>query len=309
MTSNISSGSDAVKAAQAATVSLGAAAEEVREAAQQEASTEDLQTEQSENTMGVTAKSKKPEAPEKTKTDKVQRAQESVLVRKEEADSLADGFTKRDGNKQYHLDRDQLSRLAQSLGKEITDKTDEEEIIRLIQDNLVVAGQTPDVAQVDKTFDFLLEVAQIKMNATKNPAEKKVFQDLFNKISAAKTRHFTANQKDIETAQKIIDVADVIAEQTGREMPETLGRLRDIVYNPQDLSTKFNYYKSKGFTIREMKQEIDAVLHFVGARIKQQDVERGEMSRLIDETRTLQAILHIFRYFKKAHALSQRLLT
>jgi type III secretion protein W len=263
-----------------------------------------LRQEEEENTSGLAIKSGRLRPPEKIKTERAERAQESVLIRKEEADGLADGFAGREGNRQFHLDREGLSRLLRGLGKEITSDTSADDIIALIRGNLTARGEEPDVAQVDKAFEFILEVLKNKSNNAQNEETKGPFQKLFNQISLAKSQHFEANKQNIETAQKIIDVADILIQQGERGAPETIAHVRDIVNNPQDLSTKFNFYKSKGYTFKEIKHEIDSVLSYVGAKFKTTDILPGEMSRLMDETKTLQAMLQIFRHFKRSMPLA-----
>lgn len=267
-------------------------------------SQEALRAEEKENTSyGAMIKSGKLTPPQKAKTEKAERAQESILVRKEDADSLADGFARREGNRQYRLDRDGLGKILYSLGRQITADSSIESIIAYIRRNLTVGTQEPDVSQVDKTFDFLLEVLKSRVDSTKTPEIKAEFQRMYNRILEAKNQYYEANRANIDLARKIINVADVVMQNSDRGAPETIAHIRDVVNNPQDLSTKFKYYKSKGYTFKEMKQEIDTILTFVGSKFRQTDIMPGEMTRLMDETRTLQAILQIFRYFKRGMPL------
>lgn len=266
-----------------------------------------LEDEARDNPINIALKSKKLAAPEKLRTEKAQRAQESVLVRKDEADGLAEGFAKREGNKQFRLDRDQLSQLAQSLGDQITDETDINEIINLIRNTLTIGGRQPDVAQIDKTFDFLVEVAKQKANRATGDT-KDHLQKLFTHLLQAKSKHYEDNQKDIETALKIIDVVDLMVEKGSRDTPETLAHLRDIIHNkPQELMVKFAYYKSRGYTYNEIKGEVDAILSYIGTRFHNNRIPKGELSRLWDETRTLQAMLNIFRLEKAKAKLARNL--
>jgi type III secretion protein W len=56
-----------------------------------------------------------------------------------------------------------------------------------------------------------------------------------------------------------------------------------------------------------MLQEFKAVFTFAGKRFKDSHIPKGEMSRIIDETKTLQAILQIYRHFKRNTSLAQNL--
>lgn len=257
----------------------------------------------------ATAKTIKLGPPERAKTEKAERAQESILIRKEEADGLADGFNRREGNRQYHLSREGLSQIARGIGVDITAESNFRDLIAKIRDNLMVGTQEPDVAQVDKALDFLLEVLKSKIDSAKNDEIKKAFQKIFDNISAVKEQYHKENQKDIETAQKIIDIADLVAQEGKKEASQAIKDLRDIVNNPQDLSTKFSYYKNKGYSFKDMKHEIDLIFKYVGFKFKDAELLPAEMSRLIDETRTLQAILQIFRHFKRGMPLIHSLLS
>lgn len=267
-------------------------------------SQEALRAEEKENTSyGAMIKSGKLKPPQKAKTEKAERAQESVLVRKEDADSLADEFTRREGNRQFRLDRDALGKILYSIGRQITSDSLPSDIIAYIRQNLTVGQEEPDVSQIDKTFEFLLEVLKSKIDSTKTPEIRAEFERMHARILEAKNQHYEANRTNIDLARKLINVADALMENSERGAPETIAHVRDIVNNPQDLSSKFKYYKSKGYSFKEMKQEIDSILTFVGSKFKQTDILPGEMSRLMDETRTLQAILQIFRHFKRSMPL------
>lgn len=245
--------------------------------------------------------------PEKPKTERAERAGLSVLVRKEDADDLADNFTKKDGNKQYRLDRDQLSLLAQSLGEQIKGDTTEEAIIQHLQVNLAMGGRLPDPGQVDKTFDFLLEVLQGRIDSATEPEVKEKLQSIFNRVASAKARHFNEHQREVETAHTYIDLADTIVEQGHVETPEALSHIRSLIDNPTDLLARFSYYQSNGYTFRDIKKEIDAILAFLGKEFKRHEIPTAEMDAMMKETKRAQAILQIFRHFKKGSALAERL--
>lgn len=262
----------------------------------------------SEDVINIGARFEKTlKAGKSDKLEKAQKAQESVLIRKDEADGLAGEFSGRDGNRQYRLNSDQLSLLLQGLVEEITPESSVSAVISRVQNGLAVGGRLPDVGQVDKAFDFLLEVLKIQIGKEKSPEFKAQFQAIYDKVSAAKAQHMVDNQAAIEEAHKIIGIADIIVESGKTDTPEALAHLRDVIHNPQDLSAKFTYYRSKGYTYKEIKGEIDSILHLLGKEFKRVDIPTAEMDALMKETRKSQAILQIFRHFKKASALGERL--
>lgn len=265
-----------------------------------EASEEDLQTEQEETaTMGfIRRKDLKTSEKPTIKSERAQRVEASVLVRKEEADSLADGFAKREGNREFRLNIRGLSRLAFDLGERINENKSFEEIINLIRTNLAEEGENPDVVQVDKTFDFLIEVAQLKLDTAirenQSSTQIDILQNLRNHLVNAKDAHFQSASLSIETGRDLIGVSDALVEETGATTEHTLNHLREIVHNPQDAQAKVKYYESRGVGYNEMKQEFKAIFQYLGASLREKNIDNPTMNRLIGEVKTLQAVLGVF---------------
>lgn len=79
---------------------------------------------------------------------------------------------------------------------------------------------------------------------------------------------------------------------------------RDITGNPRESNVLFNELSSK-FEYNKMKTLIDFLLHSLGSDLKAKgsSIDHAELHRLISETRKLQSILGIFRFFKSRMAL------
>jgi hypothetical protein len=128
------------------------------------------------------------------KSDKAKEVKESVLVRKDDADSLADGFSKRRGNHEYHLNPSLLSQLVVELGLGINENSNPDEIIGRVRNRMTVGQLHPAAlaALVDKGFEFLLE-------ATSSQAAKAMGEDkerltrIINNLETAQNKHFEAN--------------------------------------------------------------------------------------------------------------------
>ncbi len=80
-----------------------------------------------------------------------------MLIRKEDADGLADGFSQRHGNREYRLNPHLLSQLAEDVGIGIHEYSNIDEMISFIRLRMTIDNQKPDVAIIDKAFEFLIE--------------------------------------------------------------------------------------------------------------------------------------------------------
>ncbi len=74
---------------------------------------------------------------------------------------------------------------------------------------------------------------------------------------------------------------------------------RDVTGNPRDSNTMFEELSQK-YAFKELKKVIDFLLHSLGADMKSQgpSIPRGLLHRLFSETRSLQAILGVYRFFR-----------
>lgn len=235
------------------------------------------------------------------KPEKAQRAQESVLVRKEEADGLGGEFSQRQGNKEYHLDPVVLSKLiAEDLGIGINEKSEPDEILTIIRTRMMmmtVNGEAPDVVMVDKVFEFLMEVTRTKLT-TASETDKPRLAAIFTKIEEAKAKHFESNSIAIQVAQKIIGAVDAVATTTGQPIKATLDRYREVVHNPPELQALRKEYELKGY--KGMMLELKGLNNYLGGNLKKNNLENPELSQLASAARTMQALLGVYRQ-SKAH--------
>lgn len=173
---------------------------------------------------------KKKDLHAKTKVQKikeVKKVDESVLVRKEDADGLADQFSGRQGNRNYYLDynyRPQLSRLAQEIGMDIHENADPDYIIDLVRNTMSVNGKVPTPAIIDKTFDFLLEAARAQFDKVEG-ADKKRLDIIYHKLETTKVQHFKKYEGQIEFGHATIDTIS----QLVRQDPNSKVKVTDAV--------------------------------------------------------------------------------
>lgn len=268
---------------------------------QEEAAGEKLSKAQDENGMlGVKAQTKKLESSKKDlKTDKAKRVKESILVRKGDADDLADQFSGRQGNREYHIDPRLLSLLAQSLGVDFDENASPDEMIALIRDRMAKNGKKPDVAIVDKSFEFLLEATRAQIGKATG-IERTRLEAIYVNIETAKAKHFESYSIDIEVAHHVIGAVDAVVQATGISVEETLDRYRYVVHNPQDIQTLRKDYEAKGgykYLVKDLKT---GFWPFLGGNFKRTNLDNPELIQLAIAARKMQALLGVFRQ-TKAH--------
>jgi hypothetical protein len=264
---------------------------------QLDASQDKLQVEAQENSAaGILIRTKKLEKRQEFKTEKAKQAQHSVLVRKEEADGLAGQFSQERGNREYHLDPLLLSQLAgEELGAGINENSEPMEIISLIRRRMTVDGQDPDVAVVDKTFEFLLQVTSRQLNQATG-VDKERLEKILKKVETAKNQHFESNSIEIQVAQKIIGAVDAVVLKTGQSVKETLDRYREVVHNPPDIQALRKFYEIKGY--KSMILELKGLNSYLGGNFKRTNLDNPELAQLAGAARKMQALLGVYRQSK-----------
>jgi type III secretion protein W len=278
------------------TQEAGKMIEEMLKANQMEASKDKLQNEAEDNSaLGIQIRTRKLEARKEIKTEKAKEAKESVLIRKEEADGLADGFSQRHGNREYRIDPRLLSQLAEDVGIGINENLHPDELISFVRRRLTVNGESPDVAIVDKALEFLLEALRVQLATAKDNAKERL-ENIYKKIEVAKGKYFESHAVEIQVAQKIIGAVDAVVETTGQTIKETLDRYRFLVHNPLDIHAFRKLYESKGY--RELRKELDGLSSYLGGNFKRANMEGPEIAQLARSARQMQAVLGVFRQAK-----------
>lgn len=235
-------------------------------------------------------------SPTAAKTEKAKRAQESVLVRKEDADSLAGEFSQRQGNREYRLKPATLSQLIyEELGVGIHEDSHPDQIIAIVRKRLFDSGEAPDVAIVDKAMEFLLEAVQSQMKYSVGD-DKTRLEKIHKKIETAKNKHFESHAVEIQVAQKIIGAVDAVVETTGQTVKEALDHYRDVVHNPPDIQTLRKFYEGKGY--KAMVLELKGLSTYLGGNFKRTNLDNPELAQLAAAARKMQALLGVFRHSK-----------
>lgn len=141
-----------------------------------------------------------------------------------------------------------------------------------------------DPSLADEALEFLLETTE---------------GELYLQVKAARDELNEQRGRDI-TAGRNIGAQARAASEKGLGSPTQLRDLyRDITGNPRDSTTLFEELSQK-YAFKDLKKVTDFLLHSLGADLKSKgpSIEQGMLHRLISESRSLQAILGIYRFFR-----------
>ncbi len=150
----------------------------------------------------------------------------------------------------------------------------------------------PDPALADEALDYLLETA--------DPVTSTV-------IRLAKEQFGQRFDREIKAGRNMGAQAREFAKE-GLGSPTSLRDMyRDITQTPREPLKLFDELSDK-FPYDKLKTAIHFLLHSLGSdlRAKGPSISRPELIRLIDETRSLQGILGIYRFFQARMGLIQR---
>ncbi len=142
----------------------------------------------------------------------------------------------------------------------------------------------PDVSLADEALEFLLETTD---------------GALANEVRLAKEALNTESQREIAAGRNVSAQARQASEK-GLGTPTSLRDMyRDITGNPRESTTLFEELSTK-YEFKDLKKVVDFLLHSLGADMKAKgpSIPRAELHRLFTETRSLQAILGVYRFFK-----------
>jgi type III secretion protein W len=142
----------------------------------------------------------------------------------------------------------------------------------------------PDVSLADEALEYLLATTEGNLAVKVQEARDMLNKDRGREIIAG--RNIGAQARE--------------ASEKGLGTPTNLRDLyRDVTGNPRDSGTMFEELSEK-YAFKELKKVVDFLLHSLGADMKSQgpSIPRGMLHRLFTETRSLQAILGVYRFFR-----------
>jgi type III secretion protein W len=150
----------------------------------------------------------------------------------------------------------------------------------------------PEPALADEAIDFLIETSDARIAQIARLAKEQL------------NARFTV---EIKAGRNIGAQARAFS-QEGLGSPNSLRDMyRDIVLTPREPLKLFDELSDR-FSYDKLRTVIHFLLHSLGSdlRSKGPSISRAELIRLIDETRSLQGIMGIYRFFRSRMGLIER---
>lgn len=195
---------------------------------------------------------------------------EQIVQQVQRAEEISEQFSRKNPEFQARSLLLLLTRIAQNDTKE--------EILRKVLE------MYPDHSLADEALDFLLRATE---------------GNLAKEVRRAKEDLNAQFGREVKAGKNISEQAREFS-KLGLGSPMGLRNLyREVTGNPRDANTLFNELTTK-FNYDRMKTVVDFLLHSMGSDLKAKgpSIDRGELYRLLTESRKLQGILGVFRFFK-----------
>ncbi len=207
-------------------------------------------------------------------------AKEEEAARTEQADDTGMEVQRVEeiGDEFYRRNPELQPRSLALLRSRISKDDTQEEILHKVLE------MYPDHSLADEALDYLLQTSK---------------GSLADRVRRAKQELNALYSREIKAGRNIASQAREFSQQ-GLGSPSGLRNLyREVTGNPRDANTLFSELTSK-FNYDKMKTVISFLLHSMGGDLKSKgpSIDRGELHRLLTETRKLQGILGIFRFFQ-----------
>ena len=161
----------------------------------------------------------------------------------------------------------------------VTDEDNPEEILAKILKNY------PDHSLTDEALDFLIQTTEGKLKSNLESAKEKLHQDFGREVAAGRNMGTQAREFSKEGLGSATSLRDLYRDITGTP--------REPLKLFEELTNQFPYAK--------LSKVITFLLHSLGSDMKSKgpSIARPELLRLLTETRSLQGILGVFRFFKQ----------
>lgn len=195
---------------------------------------------------------------------------EKVIVEVQKLEEISDQFSRKNPELQ--------TRSLLLLRSRISQGDTKDDILRKVLE------MYPDYSLADDALDFLLSTTD---------------GGLADEVRLAKEELNMLHGREVKAGKNIAEQAREFSKQ-GLGTPTGLRNLyREVTGNPREAGTLFNELTAQ-FNYDKMKTVIDFLLHSMGGDLKSKgpSIDRGELYRLLTESRKLQSILGIFRFFK-----------
>jgi type III secretion protein W len=151
----------------------------------------------------------------------------------------------------------------------------------------------PDPALADEALDFLI--------ATATPESR----DLLQQTKDLLNRDY---ERQVKAGRNIGALAREFAKEGLGSATSLRDMYRDVTGNPREPLKLFDEFSEK-YPYAKLKLVITFLLHSLGQDLKSKgpSIDRGNLARLIEETRSLQGILGVYRFFQSRSKLMDTL--
>lgn len=252
-----------------------ASTEDAAELRNEQQSSKEAFIDQQKEAINPFARAQKKEKPVKAQMSRVQKMLQSGeslgrMLPLEAMKNAADQFQRRNPELRANV----LVLLREAIKPDDS----KEEILRKLMEFY------PDVSLADEALEFLLETTDGELARKIMEVKEELNQARGREITAGRNIHIQARE----------------ASEKGLGTPTSMRDMyRDITANPRDATTLFEEL-SKKYAFKDLKKVTDFLLHSLGSDMKSKgpSIEPGELHRLFTETRTLQAILGVYRFFR-----------
>jgi type III secretion protein W len=200
----------------------------------------------------------------------VSEEKEKQIEKVEKQDEIASKFQKRN----YELNKQTLLLLRNSIKEGDTADKILQKVLSFYKDHSLV----------DEALEFLLETTTADLKA---------------EVQKAKDNFFAQFEREIKAGRNIKLEAQSFSKE-GLGSTNALRNLyREITGKPQPVQLLFTNL-SKVFNFENMQKAIKFLFHSLGSDLKSKgpSIARAELIKLIDDTKSLQAILGVYRFFK-----------
>lgn len=179
------------------------------------------------------------------------------------------------------------SRVLQLLREKVKPDSSAEDIQEVLDEFY------PDPMLADDAMEFLLDTSEGELHQQ--------VQEAKDNLNESKGREIVAGRNISTQARQ--------ASEKGLGTPTGLRDMyRDVTGNPRDSNTMFQELSDK-YSFKEMHKVVKFLLHSLGSDLKSKgpSIPKGELHRLMSETRSLQAILGVYRFYKGRMGLMQKM--
>lgn len=250
---------------------------------EQETSTESMQADLMD-TVNPFAQLKRLDKTLKANSSRIQK----LLKTKEAKEKLIPAELIKDSADQFQQRNPELkSPILIALRQLIKPGDTKEEILKKLLDFY------QDVSLADEVLDFLIATTD---------------GDLQQTVKEVKEEFNQRHGREIAAGRNVSTAAQTAADGGLGTVTNLRDLYRNITGNPRDSTALFQEL-SQRYAFKDLKKVVDFLLHSLGADMKAKgpSIPRGQLHRLITETRSLQAILGVYRFFRGRMPLVDKL--